>query len=205
MPKLQSSPFQKHHFIFSLACGSFFVSPAYAGKSWTWRNRPRMIQDHPRVCGEKLLTPSRNQSHLGSPPRMRGKEDGLTQRGQYLRITPAYAGKSSRSAYTPYNPAGSPLRMRGKAQGLRRVRLLHGITPAYAGKRGRCCPDRLRCWDHPRVCGEKRRPMHHSHTLPGSPPRMRGKEPVAKSSITKLRITPAYAGKSRENTADTSR
>ena len=28
VPKLQSSPFQKHHFIFSLACGSFFVSPA---------------------------------------------------------------------------------------------------------------------------------------------------------------------------------
>lgn len=164
VPKLQSSPFQKHHFIFSLACGSFFVSPAYAGKSYPPTFIVNIWWDHPRVCGEKLLTPSRNQSHLGSPPRMRGKD------------------ARNKSAH---NSAG--------------------ITPAYAGKSGIW---RTICaWqkDHPRVCGEKAPAAGHCSTDTGSPPRMRGKEPVAKSSITKLRITPAYAGKSRENTADTSR
>ena len=152
---MQSSPFQKHHFIFSLACGSFFVSPAYAGKSVVRELLLIVSRDHPRVCGEKTLCSRPFTSCAGSPPRMRGKAIPPRPYPCVSRITPAYAGKSSPS----------------------------------------CCGS-WRCRDHPRVCGEKAPAAGHCSTDTGSPPRMRGKEPVAKSSITKLRITPAHAGKS---------
>ena len=70
---------------------------------------------------------------------------------------------------------GSPPRMRGKVR-LLSARLNNlGITPAYAGKRRYFSPASFLAQDHPRVCGEKSRP------LAGSRP--------------SLRITPAYAGK----------
>ena len=72
----------------------------------------------------------------------------------------------------------------------------HGITPAYAGK---STPDlRLICrnQDHPRVCGEKRFHFAQGRSVPGSPPRMRGKA-ISRAKIhTQEGITPAYAGKS---------
>ena len=50
------------------------------------------------------------------------------------RITPAYAGKSSREAIF-FNPVlGSPPPMRGKASCAEISTNSNGITPAYAGK-----------------------------------------------------------------------
>ena len=73
-----------------------------------------------------------------------------------------------------------------------------GITPAYAGKSllGFLRSGLLR--DHPRVCGEKLSFAQTYCFLSGSPPRMRGKAPMATGSETAYRITPAYAGKSRQ-------
>ena len=50
------------------------ITPAYAGK-----RRPLLCpkctkRDHPRVCGEKLMTPRAAPAGAGSPPRMRGKD-----------------------------------------------------------------------------------------------------------------------------------
>ena len=94
---------------------------------------------------------------------------------------------------------GSPPRMRGKAIGVDVIGAMSRITPACAGKRGRCCPDRLRCWDHPRLCGEK----IIAHVIPklaqGSPPRMRGKVLTIPTSSNCVGITPACAGKSSRN------
>ena len=49
------------------------ITPAYAGKSGapTWATAA--TGDHPRVCGEKLMTPRAAPAGAGSPPRMRGK------------------------------------------------------------------------------------------------------------------------------------
>lgn len=50
------------------------ITPAYAGKS---RSRHVCIsrrRDHPRVCGEKFVVALLGGVHLGSPPRMRGKD-----------------------------------------------------------------------------------------------------------------------------------
>ena len=51
--------------------------------------------------------------------------------------------------------------------------------------------------DHPRVCGEKSARFHLTSSLPGSPPRMRGKDNHMAPSRRWQGITPAYAGKSK--------
>ena len=146
---------------------------------------------------------------------MRGKEQVAYLQQVLDGITPAYAGKSAALSRAPAGQRdhprvcgektlggssgrwlmGSPPRMRGKG-GLRLPHgPLHRITPAYAGKRLACNDNAPLVRDHPRVYGEKRRPMHHSHTLPGSPPRMRGKVRLLRPEVHELGITPAYAGK----------
>ncbi len=154
VPKLESSPFQKHHFIFSLACGSFFVSPAYAGKSVVRELLLIVSRDHPRVCGEKTLCSRPFTSCAGSPPRMRGKAIPPRPYPCVSRITPAYAGKRASCKIvhnkTPDHPRacgekliipcasssvqGSPPRMRGKGRKGHGSRHQTRITPAYAGK-----------------------------------------------------------------------
>ena len=153
----------------------------------------------------------------GSPPRMRGKGIGTSNVSVGNRITPAYAGKSfpvnlvsrqlqdhprvcgEKTVFRTNGPTteGSPPRMRGKVALLLPRAGCGGITPAYAGKRAKpgTRPDRSR--DHPRVCGEKTTSTCLAGALQGSPPRMRGKEPVNPYGGMGTGITPAYAGKSR--------
>ena len=70
------------------------------------------------------------------------------------------------------------------------------VSPAYAGKRRVVLVCNAVRWDHPRVCGEKSRPVRASRPFSGSPPRMRGKAGVHTNAHDKRGITPAYAGKS---------
>ena len=76
---------------------SFFlgIAPAYAGKRLASAVVPPSSEDHPRVCGEKLLLYSRYKPCKGSPPRMRGKARDSPASGRMTGITPAYAGKRS--------------------------------------------------------------------------------------------------------------
>ena len=131
------------------------ITPAYAGKSLSARKASDAYEDHPRVCGEKLLFFFDAASFIGSPPRMRGKGTLIACRSWLIGITPAYAGKSCvqrrNTNCIQDHPRvcgekhlmilmdvlrpGSPPRMRGKAflnnSPVFRIR----ITPAYAGKR----------------------------------------------------------------------
>ena len=147
---------------------------------------------------------------------MRGKAILTTFDSGKLRITPAYAGKSTQSvrrkAFNRDHPRvcgekgertgscffalGSPPRMRGKVASMCPFSVFIGITPAYAGKRPICIIMLFLLKDHPRVCGEKVILTNFQHFNKGSPPRMRGK--VAPRTIQKFQkgITPAYAGKS---------
>ena len=50
------------------------ITPAYAGKSLRLCILSRLLQDHPRVCGEKKNVRLTKNSLAGSPPRMRGKD-----------------------------------------------------------------------------------------------------------------------------------
>ena len=70
------------------------ITPAYAGKRAYPRPRHPAHRDHPRVCGEKPAAHSSGPPLTGSPPRMRGKDGPFCAHAPFLRITPAYAGKS---------------------------------------------------------------------------------------------------------------
>ena len=151
------------------------ITPACAGKSRGTPFRRTSGRDHPRVCGEKSGFCQRSILHLGSPPRMRGKEQRMREARNSAGITPAYAGKSgeymagedqygdhprvcgekTRMTLILALQLGSPPRMRGKDR--HRVAVAYGnrITPAYAGKRAGACARGASTRDHPRVCGEK--------------------------------------------------
>ena len=132
-----------------------------------------------------------------------------------IRITPAYAGKRSKSMtlrslrgdhprvcgekrsrrHHLVAEQGSPPRMRGKVLFRSFIVQPFGITPAYAGKRSAASRPAAAARDHPRVCGEKQALLCTWMFLQGSPPRMRGKESHARRKRQAHGITPAYAGK----------
>ena len=175
---------------------SFGITPAYAGKRQRFSRGQKSPWDHPRVCGEKYCNRPAQARPLGSPPRMRGKEVAAKVAASKNGITPAYAGKRAISNtefwiqrdhprvcgekllhlfIQPSRP-GSPPRMRGKARRVSVAASTARITPAYAGKRRQLRVLVYPSWDHPRVCGEKSFHSLEESALPGSPPRMRGKD-----------------------------
>ena len=150
------------------------ITPAWAGKRGSqWQSRAAG-RDHPRMGGEKITRIAPKNCGSGSPPRGRGKDAVQRHTARRVGITPAWAGKRlTRPAMT-----GTPK-----------------DHPRVGGKRGRCCPDRLRCWDHPRVGGEK---LVNSCPLTshlGSPPHGRGKVSFQDVLHCDGGITPAWAGK----------
>ena len=70
------------------------ITPACAGKSASTNADRFSVQDHPRVCGEKLKFGTNVTKNPGSPPRVRGKGIVHVFVPEKLGITPAYAGKS---------------------------------------------------------------------------------------------------------------
>ena len=172
------------------------ITPACAGKRVYFLSRSDCVQDHPRVCGEKISAMDGGNGEVGSPPRVRGKEQQASQPTPLSGITPACAGKSlppSPSCIVPGDhprvcgekclqlrtkgqTLGSPPRVRGKVlltfANVESIR----ITPACAGKRPRFPPERQTLKDHPRVCGEKTASARFFCSSAGSPPRVRGKD-----------------------------
>ena len=175
--------------------GKYRITPAYAGKSVLGDPRCHSSRDHPRLCGEKLISLHKSSSERGSPPPMRGKGIFFGIYAVIIGITPAYAGKRESCMHpvivTQDHPRlcgektdlniltlsklGSPPPMRGKAPAGCCPACTGRITPAYAGKRrtgGAVQRDR---WDHPRLCGEKWGMSESIAPGAGSPPPMRGK------------------------------
>ena len=131
------------------------ITPAYAGKSLFCTCIQMCSEDHPRLCGEKSMVEAILCFLSGSPPPMRGKDQPAPRQPCLFRITPAYAGKSSKTGLSllpardhprlcgeklavsclPFRGAGSPPPMRGKVHKLNKQNLCYRITPAYAGKR----------------------------------------------------------------------
>ena len=191
------------------------ITPAYAGKSDPEKQPGAARWDHPRVCGEKKRLQPTITAQPGSPPRVRGKVPVCCPEHRKVRITPAYAGKSSPGSAAgchardhprvcgekmvsmiPHRRSrGSPPRVRGKVQPLGERGSQAGITPAYAGKSVHRSGLHRTEGDHPRVCGEKIYPLLAIASPLGSPPRVRGK--VCDLTIIRVHhgITPAYAGK----------
>ena len=70
------------------------ITPADAGKTLKLALRFVRIEDHPRGCGENLVTDFTPATGVGSPPRMRGKHNAHMVGMKAIRITPADAGKT---------------------------------------------------------------------------------------------------------------
>ena len=77
-----------------------------------------------------------------------------------------------------------------------------GITPAWAGKRSSHPSGSSMAWDHPRVGGEKEKKGVKQCGMTGSPPRGRGKGCHFEYCQKGVRITPAWAGKSKAETGE---
>ena len=151
------------------------ITPACAGKRESSFFRILISEDHPRVCGEKLVAHHSTYRRIGSPPRVRGKESAGDRWRRWLGITPACAGKSYTCQLEVqdgwdhprvcgekkltleglFSIVGSPPRVRGKASRPSQYLSAYRITPACAGKSSISRWRRVPAWDHPRVCGEK--------------------------------------------------
>ena len=130
------------------------ITPACAGKTRFLYIAILGLEDHPRVCGENEIKRANTGSHVGSPPRVRGKPRASLSRYSFPGITPACAGKTiaifglelspedhprvcgENPVGCIYQPGqgGSPPRVRGKPSVNRANYLAPRITPACAGK-----------------------------------------------------------------------
>ena len=193
------------------------ITPAWAGKRHRLTHLPNTPGDHPRVGGEKYCIISCSLCQWGSPPRGRGKVQNALFFRSFIRITPAWAGKSDcdrcvevvsedhprvggeKAAFHAWLCCilGSPPRGRGKAGTLYSGMQRMGITPAWAGKSQTAFCGTASSGDHPRVGGEKNIVRKASFDPEGSPPRGRGKVMMTGALKWFRRITPAWAGKRR--------
>ena len=126
------------------------ITPAQAGKSRPSPASEMPTKDYPRMGGEKKRRALSVSAFLGSPPRGRGKDAGLSAALPGCRITPARAGKSlSLSGWSsgrqdhprmggekPFlfyggsSDSGSPPHRRGKVRNERNEIMEVRITPA---------------------------------------------------------------------------
>ena len=179
------------------------IGPACAGKRYEPLIKERVGEDHPRMCGEKLVCSWAGWKKVGSPPHVRGKVQAVLVNTFCVRITPACAGKRAAVPVGPFLlrdhprmcgekikpkdligiPWGSPPHVRGKGLCVGLVLRAVRITPACAGKRMLPavffdCPA-----DHPRMCGEKYGGYKRGRLGGGSPPHVRGKAPCRIAGI----------------------
>ena len=131
------------------------ITPACAGKRKSYSKHKKHHRDHPRVCGEKIISRFVLRLCEGSPPRVRGKEALDIATDDERRITPACAGKR-RPGGVGFRRVGDHPRVCGeKDQTKYQLTRGQGSPPRVRGKvlyLG-CHPTKYK--DHPRVCGEK--------------------------------------------------
>ena len=136
----------------------------------------------------------------GITPAYAGKRDGLDELRVLEKDHPRLCGEKSTFTSHILILPGSPPPMRGKAPFRAGWGRRCGITPAYAGKRRAYHHQQNAEGDHPRLCGEKYMIDTKKSPWEGSPPPMRGKVSQADQDERGNGITPAYAGKSGEET-----
>ncbi|KAB7789964.1 hypothetical protein F7D09_1514 [Bifidobacterium leontopitheci] len=211
-PRMRGTPLQNRQRATRLG-----IIPAYAGNTPPAPPMALPSGDHPRVCGEHLMSMTMDSSGRGSSPRMRGTLASGDARHRIGGIIPAYAGNTPMTVHcSPVGrdhprvcgehrchmedskvSLGSSPRMRGTRDATLGGPHRPGIIPAYAGNTARLTVRTRLDGDHPRVCGEHFRARARGWHLKGSSPRMRGTpaDPVAGGRGPG--IIPAYAGNTK--------
>ena len=195
----------------------FRITPACAGNSLCIHTVFPTVGDHPRVCGEQIISIGETVALNGSPPRVRGTVPAAPVDLAVLGITPACAGNSSsfssKTTFAKDHPrvcgeqvifsiqqrlgAGSPPRVRGTVRCRPPHKFHDRITPACAGNRLPSPIAAATRQDHPRVCGEQIHSPFPQIAPLGSPPRVRGTGGGDLGLRGARRITPACAGNRR--------
>ena len=190
------------------------ITPACAGKTPPRLAKPALA-DHPRMRGEDRPRTRLGREIDGSPPHARGRLIGGMVSLFSGRITPACAGKTSKTSSagskTSDHPRmrgedgfvcrfhgfalGSPPHARGRRQRRALGRAAARITPACAGKTEPATVRLQSMGDHPRMRGEDGDQLNQNRHQLGSPPHARGRPPTVRRNAGPSRITPACAGK----------
>ena len=110
------------------------ITPACAGKSFFRLVVQSVVEDHPRMCGEKKKGGSPEKSGLGSPPHVRGKDHMRGMAADIRGITPACAGKSERAFVDRCDGQDHPRMCGEKLHRLPLYSLLVGSPPHVRGK-----------------------------------------------------------------------
>ncbi len=76
---------------------TLWITPAYAGNTFSGSLQRPTDQDHPRIRGEYPRIFGNNGNTMGSPPHTRGIRVKQIFEGLWIRITPAYAGNTMHS------------------------------------------------------------------------------------------------------------
>ena len=189
--------------------------PARAGKTSSSERPAARPRAHPRACGENNPLMKLFSTGEGSSPRVRGKRRIGRIPARPVRLIPARAGKTPRTAgrgargrahpracgenslARPWNARenGSSPRVRGKPPGRQRRPGGEGLIPARAGKTpsGRRSPRDVPA--HPRACGENAAVIWMVAGPLGSSPRVRGKRGRGREGRRLRGLIPARAGK----------
>ena len=113
--KVGSPPRMRGKVLFShLTKWEEWITPAHAGKSFSYFFCTRCFRDHPRACGEKLRLHPAGLQLLGSPPRMRGKVMDAFRKAFGIQDHPRACGEKNFERHSVQAVLGSPPRMRGK-------------------------------------------------------------------------------------------
>jgi len=170
--------------------------------------------DHPRPCGEQSASMSRTTRATGSPPPLRGTASITNEYRNKQRITPAPAGnrlsncpeisllkdhprpcgEQAESQLVKITEEGSPPPLRGTVHVEDDFSVGSRITPAPAGNRVETLEEAISGGDHPRPCGEQLVQGSGLCVEPGSPPPLRGTDPIRYRIGYFMGITPAPAG-----------
>ena len=197
------------------------IIPAHARNTKRYGNSAAVIGDHPRACGEHTVRHCPILPSWGSSPRMRGTRLASCDASCRGGIIPAHAGNTLPCCRTNLScrdhpracgehiswsfhfsqPPGSSPRMRGTRNSNTDKSYLRGIIPAHAGNTGGRAGWTANPRDHPRACGEHRRPPSGRGGGRGSSPRMRGTLVEQGHRSDDAGIIPAHAGNTGATTS----
>ena len=144
--------------------------------------------------GKRLFKRCRCSS-LWITPAGAGKTISRLHLLSFLQDHPRRCGENGAGKSHLCTAVGSPPQVRGKRKHGFSQHTASRITPAGAGKTCQRCRGIQSRKDHPRRCGENLRLFCGQFVRKGSPPQVRGKQPVGDNPTMPPGITPAGAGK----------
>ena len=170
------------------------IIPAHAGNTCRGAQAGSRHGDHPRACGEHMITAVRCVLPSGSSPRMRGTLRHSRPHHLQPGIIPAHAGNTFVPTEEEVLSGDHPRACGEHRLGVYSDSQQPGIIPAHAGNTVSLdrVPNVYR--DHPRACGEHERLIAFRILTKGSSPRMRGTPRFIAIHLFFNGIIPAHAG-----------